>query len=151
MRDDNYNNREQKIIDNIPKSIDEVKVRMGSELVSYAEGRSATQDSLNYINGNVSAPNPDFFDAGNEVSAEKSKQRVLTMNNTFPEPMKVSEEVVNNPVNKLNYGSVTSDYSQVFDEPRSSGSVTTLILVFSALLIAMVALVSVMIFNYIGF
>lgn len=151
MRDDNYNNREQKIIDNIPKSIDEVKVRMGSELVSYAEGRSATQDSLNYINGNVSAPNPDFFDAGNEVSAEKSKQRVLTMNNTFPEPMKVSEEVVNNPVNKPNYGPVTSDYSQVFDEPRSSGSVTTLILVFSALLIAMVALVSVMIFNYIGF
>lgn len=149
MRDDIYNNREQKIIDNIPNSINEIKVSLGKELVAYTQASSATLDSLQYIAGENREVNPDLYDSGQEASAEKSKQRVLTMNNSPYSNMNSSEPVVNNSIDKPNYGPVVSDYGQSSD-PWSLGSVSTLILIFTAILVAMVALVSVMIFNHVG-
>lgn len=150
MSNDNFKNREQKIINNISKSIDEIKVSMGAELVSYAKANSVTQSSIDYINGNSNI-DPNIYDAGSEgmenVNAKKLVRTLGVQNPGFVP----REEVVNNNVdNSYNssYNQVSNDYSQ---NPWSLGSATTLILIFTAILVAMVALFSFMVLNYIGF
>lgn len=160
MNVNNFGNREQKIIDNISSSIDEVKVSLGPEIVAYTKSLSATDDSLNYINGASNLAENNFNNLSGDASlangnsmGQKANVRVRTMDapnanfNTAP----IEKEDANNFYSSSynNYSEVYNDVSQ--NRPGSFGTATMLILLFSTLLVALVAAVSIMIFNYVGF
>lgn len=149
-KDELFGGREQKSLDALESSIRYVYDSMKPTLDEALKAQSVVNDSLGVINNNSVDVNDSAFSQGQSDS--RAKVRVLTPNNR-PVVKDNYNEVSNNFSNNnygFNAGSSAGDQGFVNSNYTQSGSVQTLILIFTAILVVMVVLVSLVILKFFG-
>ena len=149
-KDELFGGREQKSLDALESSIRYVYDSMKPTLDEALKAQSVVNDSLGVINNNSVDVNDSAFSQGQSDS--RAKVRVLTPNNR-PVVKDNYNEVSNNFSNNnygINAGSSAGDQGFVNSNYTQSGSAQTLILIFTAILVVMVVLVSLVILNFPG-
>lgn len=149
-KDELFGGREQKSLDALGSSIRYVYDSMKPTLDEALKAQSVVNDSLGVINNNSVDVNDSAFSQGQSDS--RAKVRVLTPNNR-PVVKDNYNEVSNNFSNNnygFNAGSSAGDQGFVNSNYTQSGSAQTLILIFTAILVVMVVLVSLVILNFPG-
>lgn len=149
-KDELFGGREQKSLDALESSIRYVYDSMKPTLDEALKAQSVVNDSLGVINNNSVDVNDSAFSQGQSDS--RAKVRVLTPNNR-PVVKDNYNEVSNNFSNNnygFNAGSSAGDQGFVNSNYTQSGSAQTLILIFTAILVVMVVLVSLVILNFPG-
>ena len=149
-KDELFGGREQKSLDALESSIRYVYDSMKPTLDEALKAQSVVNDSLGVINNNSVGVNDSDFSQGQSDS--RAKVRVLTPNNR-PVVKDNYNEVSNNFSNNnygFNAGSSAGDQGFVNSNYTQSGSVQTLILIFTAILVVMVVLVSLVILKFLG-
>lgn len=149
-KNDNFGGREQKSLDALESSIKYVYDSMKPTLDESLKAESVVNDSLGVINNNY-ANSDDVNNYSSQGQSEsRAKVRVLTPNNR--PVVKDNYNEVNSNFGSNNYG-FNAGYSagnQEFVNSKQSGSVQTLILIFTAILVVMVVLVSLVIMRFLG-
>lgn len=149
-KDELFGGREQKSLDALESSIRYVYDSMKPTLDEALKAQSVVNDSLGVINNNSVGVNDSDFSQGQSDS--RAKVRVLTPNNR-PVVKDNYNEVSNNFSNNnygFNAGSSAGDQGFVNSNYTQSGSAQTLILIFTAILVVMVVLVSLVILKFLG-
>lgn len=149
-KDELFGGREQKSLDALGSSIRYVYDSMKPTLDEALKAQSVVNDSLGVINNNSVGVNDSDFSQGQSDS--RAKVRVLTPNNR-PVVKDNYNEVSNNFSNNnygFNAGSSAGDQGFVNSNYTQSGSAQTLILIFTAILVVMVVLVSLVILKFFG-
>lgn len=149
-KDELFGGREQKSLDALGSSIRYVYDSMKPTLDEALKAQSVVNDSLGIINNNSVGVNDSDFSQGQSDS--RAKVRVLTPNNR-PVVKDNYNEVSNNFSNNnygFNAGSSAGDQGFVNSNYTQSGSAQTLILIFTAILVVMVVLVSLVILKFFG-
>lgn len=149
-KDELFGGREQKSLDALGSSIRYVYDSMKPTLDEALKAQSVVNDSLGVINNNSVDVNDSAFSQGQSDS--RAKVRVLTPNNR-PVVKDNYNEVSNNFSNNnygFNAGSSAGDQGFVNSNYTQSGSAQTLILIFTAILVVMVVLVSLVILKFFG-
>lgn len=156
-KDELFGNREQESLKTLGPATMYVLNAMKPTLDANLKAQSVVNNSLDFINSSDNVVNNvnDGFDPslGQGQSETRAKVRVLTPNNTPGVRSSVSE--VNNSFDtNRNYYAPSAGYS---DNSQSNsnvfgniGSAQTLILIFTAILVVMVFLVSFVIMNFLG-
>lgn len=149
-KDELFGGREQKSLDALGSSIRYVYDSMKPTLDEALKAQSVVNDSLGVINNNSVGVNDSDFSQGQ--SDARAKVRVLTPNNR-PVVKDNYNEVSNNFSNNnygFNAGSSAGDQGFVNSNYTQSGSAQTLILIFTAILVVMIVLVSLVILKFLG-
>lgn len=149
-KDELFGGREQKSLDALESSIRYVYDSMKPTLDEALKAQSVVNDSLGVINNNSVDVNDSDFSQGQSDS--RAKVRVLTPNNR-PVVKDNYNEVSNNFSNNnygFNAGSSAGDQGFVNSNYTQSGSAQTLILIFTAILVVMIVLVSLVILKFLG-
>lgn len=149
-KDELFGGREQKSLDALESSIRYVYDSMKPTLDEALKAQSVVNDSLGVINNNSVGVNDSDFSQGQ--SDARAKVRVLTPNNR-PVVKDNYNEVSNNFSNNnygFNAGSSAGDQGFVNSNYTQSGSAQTLILIFTAILVVMIVLVSLVILKFLG-
>jgi len=141
---------EDKMLKGVPKEIENLKKLLTPELEEYKKANSVINSSVDFIENPVNVDgfqvNDDLLD-GNSNGLEQSRANVRVRTMEGPHGFNSNPVRVNN-TEVSTYSGYSEGYSQ---QSSKSGSVTTLILVCSAVLIMLVVFVSLFILNYIGF
>ncbi|MGN0993302.1 MAG: hypothetical protein ACI4PE_05230 [Bacilli bacterium] len=149
-KNDNFGGREQKSLDALESSIKYVYDSMKPTLDESLKAESVVNDSLGVINNSYANSNDVNNYSSQGQSESRAKVRVLTPNNR--PVVKDNYNEVSNNFGSNNYG-FNAGYSadnQGFVNPKQSGSAQTLILIFTAILVVMVVLVSLVIMRFLG-
>lgn len=146
MRDDNFDNREQDVIDNVSSATNYIKGKIALELELHKKGRSVVSDSLSNLE------NLDNNMNNNKNLEKKSNVRVRTLTPYGAMPANNNSNN-SNPFSEGNnhyYGnSYENNYSATYTGSMN-GAVSTLILAGVIALIVLVLVVSLVIMNYVG-
>lgn len=156
MKDDYNSHTEGNVLNYLSSSIENVKGKLASPLEEYRMANSVINNSVSFIENHVNMPsqqNEISFDAnsidGVDPGMEQSRANVRVRTMEGPHGF-----VSSNPVSTGNNNSqgYYSGYSDGFNQPTSkTGSVTTLILAGTAVLVMLVVFVSLFIMNFVGF
>lgn len=151
-KDELFGGREQKSLDALESSIRYVYDSMKPTLDEALKAQSVVNDSLGVINNSYDNMNDVNNYSSQGQSDSRAKVRVLTPNNR-PVVKDNYNEVSNNFSNNnygFNAGSSAGDQGFVNSNYTQSGSAQTLILIFTAILVVMVVLVSLVILKFLG-
>lgn len=151
MMPEKFNDRwEEEIKKVIPKVIDSVKKDLEPNFKELQEAQSVTRDSFlqiesandsnNYLN---EQSNNDYV--GGDINNQRAKVRVLNKQSNYIMPNSSFSDKVDN--DHYNVGSFTEDNNHT----STLGSVTTLILICTAILVVLVVAVTLFAMNYMGF
>lgn len=155
MRDDNFDNREQRLIDNAKEASAYYKGKLASELKDYRAVKrledSAIKDSLDNLTGNdINSQNSNSNSLGERSNV---RVRTLTPYGAMPANNNVNNSNNSNPFSEGNnhyYGnSYENNYSALYTGSMN-GAISTLILTGVIALIVLVLVVSLVIMNYVG-
>lgn len=158
MRDDNFDNREQRLIDNAKEASVYYKDKLASELEGYRAVKrledSAIKDSLDNLTGNdINNQNSNSNSLGERSNV---RVRTLTPYGAMPANNNVNNSNNSNNSNPFSEGnnhyygnSYENNYSATYTGSMN-GAISTLILAGVIALIVLVLVVSLVIMNYVG-
>lgn len=145
----NFDNREQRVLDNVKVATDKTKGSLSVLLETYKISKTSAKDAVNTA-GNFTPPGDvNNYDNGMSGSMENSKKLVRTLGTPYNSSPKFSSTNSNSAPTNYNYGPVSS--GEGFSQSQSGNvSTGTLVFIFSAILILMVCAITYFVLQYFG-